>query len=289
MAAGSIDPRGPVNREGLRRLGFELGDCLGGRSHGAWRATSRNGTPVVLKWDADPAIERRHSALHPSLRALRARGVPVPDYLYVGAFDGGTLTAQTVLPGRSEDTHPPAAIAGIVASIDAAHGLPAPPPRAAAQGWGALVARTLTHGQPDWAPHEPLRTWGPRSAAMLDRARAAGAGAEPGRYPENGLVHLDLHTDNILIENGHLSGIIDWDGACRGDPHYDLVQYAFDLDGHGQPVWELVEAAHIAPPVLRAYLAVLAIKCTSSAICTDPADVARQLDRAERVFDRFGL
>jgi hypothetical protein len=39
--------------------------------------------------------------------------------------------------------------------------------------------------------------------------------------------------------------------------------------------------------VLRAYVAFLTLKCTASAILHRPEDVARQLERAERVFARY--
>jgi len=121
------------------------------------------------------------------------------------------------------------------------------------------------------------------------RPRRVGADAEPHRFPDDGLVHLDLHTDNILVDGGALSGIIDWEGACTGDHRFDLVAFAFDLDGHGQRIWDVVDGAGFDPQVLRAYVALLALKCTASAIVHRPDDVTRQLDRAERVFDRYGI
>jgi aminoglycoside phosphotransferase (APT) family kinase protein len=137
--------------------------------------------------------------------------------------------------------------------------------------------------------HEPLRIGGRRSAAVLDRVAALGAEADPGWFPDNGLVHLDLHTDNVLIDDGKLSGIIDWEGACACDHRFDLVALAFDLDGHDQPIWGVVEAAGIEPKALRAYVALLTLKCAASAIRHHPEDVPRQLDRAERVFDRHEI
>ena len=66
-----------------------------------------------------------------------------------------------------------------------------------------------------------------------------------------------------------------------------LVRFAYDLDGHDQPVWDVVEATGIEPRVLRAYVAHHALRCTSWQIHNHTDDVSRQLDRAERVLDRY--
>jgi hypothetical protein len=83
-----------MNRARLLALGFNLGArAAAGRSQGAWFATARDGSPVVLKWSPGEAMAGRYAALLPGLDELRARGVPVPEYLHVGEFDGGTLSA----------------------------------------------------------------------------------------------------------------------------------------------------------------------------------------------------
>jgi aminoglycoside phosphotransferase (APT) family kinase protein len=279
-----------MKRARLLQLGFELGArAPGGRSQGAWLATAPDGAPVVLKWSPDETMLERYAALLPGLDGLRARGVPAPEYLHVGAFDGGTLSAQRLLPGRSQDNPPPAVVESMVECVAAKAGVGGPPPAADQDTWGAFVVRTLTVGQDRWAMHEPLRTAGPRSVAVLDRVEAVGADADPSWFPDDGLVHRDLHTDNVLVDDGKLSGVIDWEDACAGDHRFDLVAFAFDLDGHGQPIWDVVDAAGFEPQVLRAYVALLTLKCAASAILRRPKDLARQLDRAERVFDRYEL
>lgn len=278
-----------MSRARLLQLGFELGDrALGGRSQGAWFATGPDGLPVVLKWSPDKTLTSRYAALLPGLDELRARGVPVPEYTHVSTLDGGTLSAQRFLPGRSEDNPSPAVVESIVECVAAKAGIGGPQP-ADQRTWEALVVHSLTDGQDGWAQHKPLRTGGKRSAGVLDRVEAVGANADPSWFPTDGLVHLDLHTDNILIDDGALSGIIDWEDACAGDHRYDLVAFAFDLDGHGQPIWDVVDAAGFEPRVLRAYVALLTLKCTASAILHRPEDVPRQLDRAERIFDRYEI
>jgi Ser/Thr protein kinase RdoA (MazF antagonist) len=279
-----------MNRARLQELGFDLGArAAGGRSQGAWFATTRDGAPVVLKWSPGETMAGRYAALLPGLDELRVRGAPVPEYLHVGEFDGGVLSVQRRLPGRSEDNPSQAVVERMVECIAAKSGVAGPPPAADQLSWGAFIVRALTVGLDRWAMHEPLRTAGRRSAAVLERAEAVGAAADPAWFPDDGLVHRDLHTDNVLIDGGALSGIIDWEEACAGDHRFDLVAFAFDLDGHGQPIWDRVDAAGFEAPVLRAYVGFLVLKCTASAILHHPEDVPRQLDRAERVFDRYGF
>jgi len=222
-----------VNPEQLRDLGFQLeGRAPGGESGGAWFAIAADGARVVLKWFADEGVADRYAVLLPALDVLRSRGVPVPEYPFVRAVDGWTLSAQQVLPGRS---------------------FPIAPPR--------LVDRMI---------------------------ECVGAAAEPSWFPTSGLVHFDLHTDNVLaLDDGTLTGIIDWEGACAGDHRYDLVAYAFDLDGHGQQIWDRVEPL-VEPHMLRAYVAHMALRRTDWAIRHHPENVPRQLDRAERLLDRYG-
>ncbi len=113
----------------------------------------------------------------------------------------------------------------VVECVAAMAGVACPLPAPDLRPWGASVVHTLTVGVDGWAMHEPLRTGGRRSAAVLDRVEAVGADADPAWFPTDGLVHLDLHTDNILAgDDGTLTGIIDWEGACAGDPRFDLVR-----------------------------------------------------------------
>jgi aminoglycoside phosphotransferase (APT) family kinase protein len=271
-------------------LGFELGArAEGGQSEGAWFATAPDGTRVVLKWFPDEIMADRYAVLLPGLDELRSRGVPVPEYPHVLAVDGWTVSAQRVLPGSSVDNPPQAMVERVFECVAAQAGIACPLPAPGLDPWGASVVQALTVGVDGWAEHEPMRTGNRRSAAILKRIEAVGAIADPSWFPTDGLVHLDLHTDNVLAdEKGRLTGIIDWDGACAGDSRFDAVRYAFDLDGHDQPVWDLVDASGIEARVIRAYVAHHALRCIGWAIVRHPEDMPRQLDRAERVLDRYG-
>lgn len=278
-------------REHLRALGFRLGlRAQAGESLlGAWHATDPQGSPVVLKWFPDEAVADRYALLLPALEQLRGRGVPIPEYPHILNLDGWTVSAQQLLPGSSRDNPTPGMVTEVVACVAAQVGIPCPLPLPDHLPWGESVVHTLTLGADEWGPHAPLATGGARSAELLERIRAVGAGADPTWFRNRGLIHLDLHTDNLLAaEDGRLSGIIDWEGACSGDPDFDLVRFAFDLDGHDQPIWEVVEATGIEERALRAYLAHHSLRCTSWALRFRQADVPRQLTRAERCLERYG-
>jgi hypothetical protein len=222
----------------------------------------------------------RYAVLLPALDVLRSRGVPVPQYRFVRAVDGWTLSAQQVLPGRSFGTWPLRLVDRMIECVSAAAGiagLPTP------QGWGESVIHTLTVGEDGGGQHDSVRAHSDRARRIIDVIESIGAAAAPSWFPASDLVHFDLHTDNVLaLDDGTLTGIIDWEGACAGDHRYDLVAFAFDLDGHGQQIWDRIEAM-VEPRVLRAYAAHMTLRRTDWAIRHRAEDVTRQLERAERV------
>ncbi|HEY8171713.1 MAG TPA: phosphotransferase [Dehalococcoidia bacterium] len=269
-----------MNEERLRDLGFQLTGRAPGGSGGGWFAIAPDGARVVLKWFAGEDMADRYAVLLPALDVLRSRGVPVPEYPFMRAVGGWTLSAQQVLPGRSFPIAPLPLVDRMIECVGAAAGIVGGPQPEPAEDWGQFLVRTLTVGEFGWE-HDSLRAHSDRARRILELVESVAAAAEPSWFPSSGLVHFDLHTDNVLaLDDGTLTGIIDWEGACVGDERYDLVAYAFDLDGHGQQIWDRVKPE---PHVLRAYIAHMTLRRTSWAIRHHPGDVHRQLDRAERL------
>jgi hypothetical protein len=262
-----------VNPEQLRDLGFQLeGRAPGGESGGAWFAIAADGARVVLKWFADEGVADRCAVLLPALDVLRSVACLCPSTRSC-AVDGWTLSRQ-VLPGRSFPIAPPAGRSDDRVRRRRRHRRRSATGDSAA-GWGEFVIHTLTVGEDGWAQHESLRAHSDRARRIIDFVESVGADAEPSWFPTSGLVHLDLHTDNVLaLNDGTLTGIVDWEGACAGDHRYDLVAYAFDLDGHGQQIWDRVEPL-VEPHMLRAYVAHMALRRTDWAIRYHPEDVPR--------------
>ncbi len=274
-----------MKEEHVRDFGFQLEGPAGGESGAAWFAIAADGTRVVLKWFDSEGMNDRYAVLLPALDVLRSRGVPVPEYVFVHAVDGWTLSAQQVLPGRSFPTWPPQLVDRVIECVSAQAGIGGPQPTPTLQPWGEFLIHTLTVGIDGYAQHDSLWTHSDRARRILEVVESVGAAANPSWFPTSGLVHLDLHTDNVLaLDDGTLTGIVDWEGACAGDHRFDLVEFAFDLDGHGQQIWDRIEPL-VEPRSLRAYAAHMVLRFTDWAIRFHPGDVPRELDRAERVLD----
>jgi hypothetical protein len=94
----------------------------------------------------------------------------VPEYPHVLVVDGGTLSAQQVLPGVSVGNPSPAMVEQVVECVAAMAGVASPLPAPDLRPWGASVVHTLTVGVDGWAMHEPLRTGGRRCGARPGRS-----------------------------------------------------------------------------------------------------------------------
>ncbi|HEY3981054.1 MAG TPA: phosphotransferase, partial [Streptosporangiaceae bacterium] len=51
----------------------------------------------------------------------------------------------------------------------------------------------------------------------------------PGLLDGDDAVHADFQPGNFLAERGRITGVVDWDGAARGDRRLDLVTLRFGL------------------------------------------------------------
>ncbi|MDY7087042.1 MAG: phosphotransferase [Actinomycetota bacterium] len=154
----------------------------------------------------------------------RQAGVPTARHELAAHVDGRRVIVQQRLPGtpaRRPDTHLVRQmltlndrLAGLLADV------PAPKP----------AELYLTGDGPGFCLHQPLAGHSARTAALLDRVHQVGAAGSV--MVGDDLVHMDYHPGNVLVDaQGRVTGLIDWDGATRGDRHFDLVTLRFVLAG----------------------------------------------------------
>jgi aminoglycoside phosphotransferase (APT) family kinase protein len=151
----------------------------------------------------------------------------------------------------------------------------------------APVPLYLTGSGPGFCRHEPLAGYDRRTARLLATVRAIGAGRDTADGPD--LVHLDFHPGNVLVHEGRISGLVDWDGAGRGDGRLDLVTLRFDLARRAPHLGTALAArlrATVPPGRLRAYSAHMALRLVDWSIRHHgPDEVRFWLDVADRELD----
>ncbi|MFG1948392.1 aminoglycoside phosphotransferase family protein [Nonomuraea sp. NPDC048826] len=194
----------------LRELDLTYdGPCPGGQVGAAY-----------VRWpDGRRSVLTRGPDVSDLLDVARAAGIPAPRYEAVHP----PLVIQELLPGAPARVPSADTIRSMVALNRRTRGLfagrPDPP---------ALPLHLRTDG-PGFCLHGSLRTYDARTRKLLAQVEEIGA-AVPDTLEGDDLVHADFHPENVLVDDsGAITGVVDWDGAGRGDAGFDLVALRFDL------------------------------------------------------------
>jgi hypothetical protein len=207
-------------------------------------------------------------AAAPLTALARSAGIPAPLYELTG--DGWVV--QELLPGRSPDIVDDSLLEQLVDLNSRFAGLgvgldPAPLPL------------YLTESGPGFCVHESLDRHDGRTRRLLSWVREVGA--ETDVMTGTDLVHLDFHPGNVLVDGGRVTGVVDWDGASRGDRLFDLVTLRFSVPRLDAVLRETVPAQR-----LRAYWAHMSLRQVDWAIRHHgPSEVDYWLGVAESGWD----
>lgn len=177
--------------------------------------------------------------VNPSLRGFEkdrwadanvGRRAPVPRVVALGRVHQGlAYCVSEWLPGTTLEHLPDAEVVPVVdavrrvwsaigetdASAIGGYGDFGADARAPAATWREVLHATLRHGDdlaavPQAAPL--LETYG----ELIDRCPE-----------EHGLIHGDFGSNNMLVHDGHVTGVVDWENAMAGDPLYDVANTYF--------------------------------------------------------------
>ena len=261
------------------------GRCPGGEV-GAAYVRWPDGRPGVLTWQPGPRFDRQH-LIAELLTVARSRGVPAPAYeLVVPLTVGGEQAVAVVqerLPGAPPDRLDEALVTAMLAANDGFAGVLADRPEVPA------AELYLTGDGPGFCLHDPLAGYDRRTARLLSWIEAVGAASAPTMTGAD-LVHLDFHHGNVLADRaGTLTGIIDWDGAARGDRRFDLVTLRFAVPPDAPDLAARLDAelaARLSTDELRPYWASMALRQVDWMIRHhDAQTVERSLSLAETRLD----
>ncbi len=260
------------------RLSVE-GPCAGGQV-GTVYVRWPDGHRGVLKWRPHSTVGELRSGPLAVAEQLRRLGYPAPATELTAQVGQAVVMVQELLPGTKID-HLDARHLDRVLEV---HRIQAN----ALAGWGDVPAYQLflRDDGPGYCLHEPLRQLSRRTRALERRISRCGA-EYPGQLNGNDAVHGDFHPGNILAAGGGITGVVDWDGAARGDHRFDLVVLRFGVhpDRADRGVVERLDRLLDALPeaILRPAWAHLSLRMTDWAIRHfPPGEVEQWLDLAEQ-------
>lgn len=200
-----------------------VGPCSGGQV-GAAYVRWPDGHLAVLKWRPGRGLADLQRGPLAIVDVLRSIGYPAPGTELAAAVGSGVVTVSELLPG-TEIGYLDQALLDQALALNRLHA-------------GVLAGRPgiepmklyLTSDAGGFCLHGPLREFSSRSAALERWVRGIGA-AYPDELAGDDAVHCDFHPANMLASDGIITGVIDWDGASRGDSRLDLVTLRFAVHG----------------------------------------------------------
>jgi Ser/Thr protein kinase RdoA (MazF antagonist) len=198
----------------LARLGRQRADRQ------TWLAHGEPGT-VVVKLSANPFAAQRAAWAAEALSLLAGRGVLVPVPLWSGRLnERWWALVQPRLPGEPADALDASLLEELLAVVDLQS-----EPGLGRGGWDVSwwVGVVLFEGWEGW--------WDGAERAARETTQRLRSLLEPAaghRLPVADLVHGDLNLGNVLVHNGGLTGIVDWDHLGVGSRALDLTSLLFE-------------------------------------------------------------
>jgi hypothetical protein len=202
-----------------------VGRLLGG-TRGAYEIVGRDGQRAVLKPSANPAWIRQLRSVVPLVEHMRAIGYPTPRFLFVGvAPDGTPYHVHELVPGAPVRLLTPADLDLVLALNDQQ----ADQHVAQDRSWSSYLRDVDFDDESGWA--SALRAHSPATAELLGALEAGTAPYADVALPTADVVHGDFHSDHVLVLDGRVSGVVDFEAAGCGTRAIDLaVLLGWDYD-----------------------------------------------------------
>ena len=200
-----------------------VGRYAQGDSGAARKVVDDAGNRYALK--LGPSNSAEVGSAHPgrTTARLRSLGYPAPEYVVVGIAGETWYVLQTAIRGEPIGNRISLALLPQILHLTNLQ---------RGQGDSASenperIIRGVMEGYEEYCVINTLRSYSGESAALLDhlqRVVTANASECPRR---NDIVHWDFHTNNLLMEDDRITGVIDWEGCCSGDAAFDLATMLF--------------------------------------------------------------
>jgi hypothetical protein len=204
---------------------------------GAFAITDLSGERYVLKWAAGAHNVQWMEGARSVTDLLRSVGYPAPRFLYIGVLPEGVYSIQSVLPGLPMHSVTMTLLPRLFALNELQRG------RAITdrKGWHQEVIKTVLFGGNGYCLHTSMQQHSQVTADLLQKLQSLVVAYQDEPHRTGDIVHVDFQQSNILIHNGQISGVVDWDGCYAGDCTFDiatLLFYSYDVPEVREQLWE---------------------------------------------------
>jgi hypothetical protein len=169
---------------------------------------------------------------------LRSLGYPAPRYCFVGNIAGASYSIQEALPGVPLGRCTPELLPRLLDLNTLQVGQALSMPR----NWPAPVVQTVLHGGDGFCLLETMRAYSSTTSELLDVLQRVVTTYADTPIATDDIVHIDFNPANILVDDGQISGVVDWEDAHAGDCTFDLATllfYSYDIAALREPLQRL--------------------------------------------------
>jgi Ser/Thr protein kinase RdoA (MazF antagonist) len=127
------------------------------------------------------------------------------------------------------------------------------------RSWPQHVVESVATGFSEYMVLATLANHSKESRELLDLCQRAVERYASTLTETRDIVHWDFTLDNVLVDDGHVSGVIDWAGTRSGDRLFDMATLLDYARGEDR-VLERYLTERIGPEGISVYLAHLSIR-----------------------------
>jgi hypothetical protein len=237
---------------------FELLERYSSGEQGAFAIADQDSQHYVLKWEADEGFPDRLKEVSLVTETLRKVGYPAPHYRWIDQVEGYSYAIQEALPGAPMKVVTLQVLLRLLELNELQTGLAT----STHSDWPGPVVDPVLEGGDGFCLLDSLRTYSSETAELLCTLQEIVLVHSNEQFETNDVVHFDFNPSNILVDNGRVSGVIDWEGTCPGDSSFDLATllfYTYDVLEVREQLLDTLRQ-RVSPGILRVYMAHLILR-----------------------------
>lgn len=248
---------------------------------GAYRIVERGKKPVVLKFFTDLSntnIVNPASELAKNITdRLLSLGYPVPKYIYSGRVGKGLYWIQQELSGSPLWQNPTVKQVEKILSLLSLQKNQAVSKK---QNYSLIIKDTVFSNR--LGNLRAIQKYSPEMNRFLDNLILSVKDLEGIPLPNSDIVHGDFSYHQVMVDDGEITGIIDWQEAGCGDWLVDLTRLIYSLHDRPNltiPLIEKVKRADLTK--IRLYTVFTTIEMLSWPIQQNQIDVENSFNKAK--------